>query len=64
MAKILGILLIILAPLLIIALVIGRKLEENTEIRAERDKIIRDGVHVLKQRALNSLRIIRAGREE
>jgi|GEM_PF-2484220 len=63
MVKFLGILLIIVAPLLVIAVIIGRKLEENAEIRAERDKVIRDGVYALRQRVLTSLRFRRTSRE-
>jgi len=63
MVKFLGILLIIVAPLLVIAVIIGRKSEENAEIRAERDKVIRDGVYALRQRVLNSLRFRRTSRE-
>ncbi len=52
MVKFLGILLIILAPLLFIAVSIGRRLE-TSDVKMERDRAIRDGMDALKRRVLN-----------
>jgi len=62
MIKFVGILVFILLPLLLVALAVGRKLEEN-DVRAERDRAIRDGVHALKRRVLNLERLRTARRE-
>jgi Tfp pilus assembly protein PilO len=62
MIKFLGVLMVILSPLLIAALVIGRKLEEN-EVRSERDRAIRDGFQALKYRIMNLEKLRRTRRE-
>ena len=62
MIKFLGILLLIVAPLLIAASAIGRRLEAN-DVRMERDRAIKDGMEALKRRVLN-LEKLRASRRE
>ncbi len=62
MINFLGILVFILLPLLITALVVGRKLEENEE-RVDRDLAIREGLKALKRRVLN-LERLRSSRRE
>ena len=62
MLKLLGVLVFIFVPLLIAALVVGRKLEENEE-RVDRDRAIRDGIKALKRRVLN-LEKLRSARRE
>ena len=62
MLKFLGVLIFIFAPLLIVALVVGRKLEENEE-RVDRDRAIREGMYALKRRILN-LEKLRSARRE
>lgn len=62
MLKFLGVLIFIFTPLLIAALVVGRKLEEN-EVREDRDRAIRDGINALKHRVLNLEKLRTARRE-
>lgn len=52
MVKVLGILVFIFAPLILIGLVVGRKLEENEE-RIDRDRAVKEGMAALKKRILN-----------
>lgn len=62
MLKLLGVLVFIFVPLLIAALVVGRKLEENEE-RVDRDRAIKGGMNALKRRVLN-LEKLRSARRE
>lgn len=62
MIKFLGILVIILAPLLIIAAALGRRMEAS-DVKIERDRAIREGMNALKRRVLN-LERLRAARRE
>lgn len=62
MIKLLGFLLFILGPLFIIALVVGRKLEDNG-VRDDRDMAIREGINALKRRVL-TLEKLRSNRQE
>jgi len=62
MVKFFGILVFIFAPLILIGLAVGRKLEENEE-RIDRDRAIKEGMLALKRRILN-LEKIRSVRRE
>jgi hypothetical protein len=62
MIRFLGILIFIFAPLLIAALVVGRKLEDNG-VREDRDMAIREGLNALKRRVL-TLEKLRSARRE
>jgi hypothetical protein len=62
MVKFFGILVFIFAPLILVGLAVGRKLEENEE-RIDRDRAIREGMTALKKRILN-LEKIRSVRRE
>ena len=52
MVKFLGILVIILAPVVLIAAAVGRRLEAS-DVKMERDRAIKDGMNALKRRVLN-----------
>ncbi|RKX78181.1 MAG: hypothetical protein DRP60_05710 [Spirochaetes bacterium] len=56
MIKFIGIIVFIFLPLLITALIIGRRMEGHDE-REDRDLAIREGVKALKLRVLNLERI-------
>ena len=56
MIRFLGIIVFIFLPLLVTALVIGRRMEGNGE-REDRDLAIKEGMNALKRRVLNLERI-------
>ena len=56
MIRFLGIIVFIFLPLLITALIIGRRMEGHDE-REDRDLAIREGMKALKHRVLNLERI-------
>ena len=62
MIKFLGILVVILLPLILVAVTIGRRLEAS-DVKMERDRAIRDGMEALKRRVLN-LEKLRGARRE
>ena len=62
MLKLVGLLVFIFVPLLIAALVAGRKLEESG-VRDDRDLAIREGINALKRRVMN-LEKLRSARRE
>ena len=62
MVKFLGVLVLVLLPLLLIAMAVGRRMEEAQE-RQDRDRAIKDGITALKRRIFN-LETLRRAREE
>jgi CHASE1-domain containing sensor protein len=62
MIKFLGILVVILLPLIVAAVAIGRRLEAS-DVKMERDRAIRDGMNALKRRVMNLERLRGARRE-
>ena len=63
MVKFLGILILIILPLVLVALYLGRRMEDN-ESRHENDQAIRDGMQALKRRVLNIEKLRGARREK
>ena len=63
MVKFFGIIVLIILPLVLIALYLGRRMEDN-ESRHENDQAIRDGMRALKRRVLNIEKLRNARREK
>ncbi len=63
MVKFLGILALIVLPLVLIALYLGRRMEDN-ESRVDNDRAIREGMQALKRRVLNIEKLREARREK
>ncbi len=63
MIKFLGIVLLLLLPLILIALYLGRRMEDN-EDKADNDQAIREGLKALKRRILNIEKLRDSRREK
>ena len=63
MVKFFGILVLIVLPVVLVALYLGRRMEDN-DSRHENDQAIRDGMRALKRRVLNLEKLRNARREK